>query len=161
PSPVPARPVLPLPRLLELAFVAVRRTFFNESPTARLDDFDVNTSTGVATGQIIGEDPDGDQLTYRVKTPPAQGSVTVGPEGKFTYTPPDGWTPATGGEVAFTIAVSDATSPHLHLFTGGGHEATYTVAFSYSDFNSAPVVQITSEALQADGSVKYTVTTSD
>ena len=71
--------MLPLPRLLELVFVAIRRTFFNETPTARLDEktFEVNTTTGVATGQIVGSDPDGDRLTYRLKTPPAQGGVEV------------------------------------------------------------------------------------
>ena len=164
PSPAaPTRPVLPLPRLLELAFVAIRRTFFNETPTARLDEstFEVNTSTGVATGQIVGSDPDGDRLRYRLETPPAQGHVDVRRDGTFTYTPPDGWTQTTGGDVQFTVAVSDATYPHLHLFTGGGHETTQTVTFSYSDFNAEPVVQVSDGAVEPDGTVKYTVTTTD
>lgn len=159
----PTRPVLPLPRLIELAFVAVRRTFFNATPTARLNGpVEVNNTTGVATGQIVGADADGDQLKYSVKTPPAQGSVEVGADGKFTYTPQDDWTPNSGDEVQFTIAVSDASStwPHLHLL-GGGHEATYTVTFSYAAVNHAPDVTVTGGDVQPDGTVKYTVSASD
>ena len=42
---------------------------------------------GVVTGNVGARDADGDNLTYTVTTPPSRGSVVVGPNGDFTYTP--------------------------------------------------------------------------
>lgn len=163
----PARPLLPVSRLIELASVAIRRTFFNQAPTAQLDtkSLQVDLETGDATGKIVATDRDGDALTYRVVNPPAQGgTVTVARDGTFSYAAPEGWA-HDGGTVNFTIAVSDETSPHLHLFDGGlfghGHVATVEVSYAVSPVNHAPVVTVTDGGVQPDGTVTYTVRTSD
>ena len=48
---------------------------------------DPNPQTGVVTGSIVASDPDGDTLTYSVTTAPTYGTVTLGANGSFTYTP--------------------------------------------------------------------------
>jgi hypothetical protein len=150
----PTSPLAPLQRLLELAFVAVRRTFFNRTPTATAS-FTFDPATAVAAGQIIGKDPDGDHLTYTLGTPPAQGSVDLMPDGTFTYNRAPGWVHDTGGSVDFTVVVSDASSPpHLHLYSGG-HATKVLVHYDIAQVNADPEVTITGVTQQADGSVKY------
>ena len=46
-----------------------------------------NAVTGVVTGSLNVTDPDGNPLTYTVASQPAGGSVTVTPQGTYTYTP--------------------------------------------------------------------------
>lgn len=48
---------------------------------------DTSTSIGTVTGIVTATDPDGDALTYRLKTGPAFGAVTVSADGQFRYTP--------------------------------------------------------------------------
>jgi VCBS repeat-containing protein len=156
----PTSPFAPLRHLLELAFVAVRRTLFNRTPTGEAK-FTVDSSTAVATGRIIGNDADGDQLTYTLGTPPAQGKVDLKPDGTFTYEPEEGWAHNTGGAVDFTVIVSDASSPpHLHLFSGG-HQNVVPVHYVFTESNAAPDVRITDVDSKPDGSITYTVTTVD
>jgi len=54
-------------------------------------------------GQAIGGDADGDTLTFAKASDPAHGSVTVNPDGTFTYTPGLNWT----GDDSFTYTVDD------------------------------------------------------
>jgi uncharacterized repeat protein (TIGR01451 family) len=52
----------------------------------------VNTTDGTSvTAPLNASDSDGDALTYAVETPPGNGTVSVG-DGRFTYTPDDGFT---------------------------------------------------------------------
>jgi uncharacterized repeat protein (TIGR01451 family) len=54
-------------------------------------------------GKVSANDPDGDPLTYTVSTPPAHGTVTMNPDGTYTYTP----TPGYNGPDSFTTTVCD------------------------------------------------------
>jgi VCBS repeat-containing protein len=51
-------------------------------------------------------DPDGDALTYGTTTAPAHGSVTVGPDGTYLYTPAPGYS----GPDSWGYEVCDATA---------------------------------------------------
>ncbi len=54
-------------------------------------------------GTASGSDPDGDPLTFAVKTGPAHGTVTMTPAGAFTYTPNANW----NGTDTFTYIAHD------------------------------------------------------
>ena len=125
----PSFPFVPTP-IFDAIFAFVRRiesTLSNQTPTATVDSS--QNGQGKVTGQIDGDDEDGDDLTYAVGTRPEHGDLVLDPEtGAFTYTPDP---PAAGGpaweEDEFTVLVSDNTSPHLHLFSSTGHTYEVTV----------------------------------
>jgi len=79
------------------------------------------------TGMVPGSDPDGDTLEY---TPgpkgPEHGTVTITPDGKFTYTPD----PDYHGPDTFEVVVED---PH-------GGKTTTTVTVNVTPENDAPKV---------------------
>ncbi|WP_273005175.1 Ig-like domain-containing protein, partial [Leeuwenhoekiella blandensis] len=80
----------------------------NEPPVA--NDDTVITESGVpATGNVLVNDfdPDGDTITVTGNTQPTNGSVTVNPDGTFTYTPELGFT----GEDSFEYTVCDDGAP--------------------------------------------------
>lgn len=58
----------------------------NQAPTAEVLVGAPN-AVGIIEGKVIAVDPDGDPLMYNVSSPPTRGSVTLKPDGAFTYTP--------------------------------------------------------------------------
>jgi hypothetical protein len=42
---------------------------------------------GSIAGQVIGSDVDGDTLSYALDGAPANGAVTMNPDGSFSYVP--------------------------------------------------------------------------
>ncbi|BBY89487.1 M4 family metallopeptidase [Mycolicibacterium tokaiense] len=99
-------PALPVPRLLEMMWVALRQTqsaWNNQRPTARptlsLGD------DGVVRGELNAVDLDDDALTYTVVTPARFGTVAIAADGTFTYTPRPGLKGITD---TFTVTIDDA-----------------------------------------------------
>jgi hypothetical protein len=101
-------------------------THANQPPVAGADSFDAvgNTelavstastqaSSLVATGSVLANDsdPDGDPIVAAFSSASAGASVTVNPDGTFTYLPPAGFT----GDDTFTYTVSD---DHGHTVPG-------------------------------------------
>ncbi|MBV5242381.1 tandem-95 repeat protein [Mycolicibacterium sp. PAM1] len=123
-----------------LAFVRreVQRTFFNSTPGAVADA--ATTSEGLPTRiTVLDNDTDpnpGDILTITDYTQAANGTVTLNPDGSFTYTPTAGFS----GSDTFTYTISDDASPwHSHglaSLLNGGHSSTATVTISVA---AAPV----------------------
>ena len=69
---------------------------------------------------------DGDELTYTVGTPPANGSLVLDPEtGEYTYTPNEDF----NGDDSFTVIVDD----------GNGGSTTVNVPVTVTPVNDAPV----------------------
>ncbi len=109
------------------------------TPTNRAPEFVSNEQstdedTGIVTGQLTYRDPDCDPLTYTGTTATA-GSVTVNPDGAYTYIPTDAarHAAAADGENvvrtdSFTITVTD----------GHGATATVTVTVRITPTNRAP-----------------------
>ncbi|VUZ25498.1 Uncharacterised protein, partial [uncultured Comamonas sp.] len=101
--------------------VKVVVTPLNDAPTAPPVDVSTKEDTPV-TGKVEGKDPDGDDLTYTEKTPPAKGTVVIDEKtGEFTYTPD----PGTSGKDSFEVEVDD----------GNGGKTTVTVTV---DVNGRP-----------------------
>lgn len=76
----------------------------NRPPVAVKDNFETKFNTAL-TGNVLhnDSDPDGDELTVLTNTHPANGTVTMHPNGNFTYTPNHGFI----GEDSFRYTVID------------------------------------------------------
>ena len=69
------------------------------------------TTGGAITGNVGATDPEGDPLAYTIKQQPISGTVTIGGNGTFVYTPDK---PMQAGDtVQFVVAVIDS-GMHLH-----------------------------------------------
>ena len=93
----------PIQSFIEGAALLIRRLLFNQAPIVS----PIQT-TGQAGGTIAGtigaEDPEGDPLTYGLIDAPQYGSVDIGTDGSFVYTPGADFT----GRDSFNVAVTDA-----------------------------------------------------
>ncbi|HSP28773.1 MAG TPA: Ig-like domain-containing protein [Ilumatobacteraceae bacterium] len=104
----------------------------NAAPVAGNDsystDVDVPLVRSAATGVLANDtDTDGDTLTVTVDTDVTNGTLTLNPNGSFTYTPDAGYL----GSDQFTYDVSDGL--------GGVDTATVTIEVLDPSVNSSPV----------------------
>ena len=94
------------------------------------------------SGQVVASDADGNPLSYTAGTAPAHGSVTVNPDGTWTYTPGSNF----NGTDVFTVTISD----------GQGGISTATVNVGVTAVNDAPVANNDSLSTTEDTAVTYT-----
>lgn len=94
-----------LSHLLQGSFLLIRRTLFDQAPTVT-----PRQTTGQLAGPITGSvgavDPENDKLYYQVVLQPRHGTVDVGADGTFTYTPGSDFS----GRDVFTVAAGDRKS---------------------------------------------------
>jgi len=75
----------------------------NKPPT--VPDYSFATSEGVPVGgTVVGTDPDGHRLTYKMYNGPSNGTLIVESDGSWVYTPFDGYT----GSDYFSVKVTDS-----------------------------------------------------
>ncbi|MEZ5209822.1 Ig-like domain-containing protein [Gordonia sp. (in: high G+C Gram-positive bacteria)] len=127
-----------------------RNYLHNRAPQAAVPTVGYDRSTGEALGRLNATDPDGDRLSYRVSSGPSQGSVTVGDDGSFVYTP-NADLRDSGGVDSFTVTISDESYPHIHGLHGlldlllihkqHGHSVTETVIVRVDADNKDPVIE--------------------
>uniref|UniRef100_UPI0025CE13BE tandem-95 repeat protein n=1 Tax=uncultured Pseudacidovorax sp. TaxID=679313 RepID=UPI0025CE13BE len=97
----------------------------NDAPT--VPDYTATTAEDTAVSdQVQGADVEGDTLSYAKGSDPRSGSVVVGNDGRWTYTPNRDF----NGSDSFTVVVSD----------GNGGTATSTVRLTVTPINDAPTV---------------------
>ena len=93
----------PLSDFVSGALLLVRRTLFNQLPTAHPYQFSTK-----ANGQLVGTlgvvDAEGDALTYSLSKVPQLGTVQIAPDGIWTYTPGPDF--AYGVPESFTVTVN-------------------------------------------------------
>lgn len=102
-------PVNDVTNYLEGALLMVRKTLFNYGPQVA-PSTPYTSGDGTVRGRIGGFDAEGDALTYRVIAGPTLGSVTIGADGGYVYTPGAGY----DGVDSFAVEVA-ATRPSLSL----------------------------------------------
>lgn len=91
---------------LEGALLMVRKTFFNYGPQIA-PSTPYMSGDGNIKGRLGGFDLEGDSLTYRVVEAPSFGTVSLGADGGYVYTPGLQY----GGTDAFTVEVASARPP--------------------------------------------------
>jgi VCBS repeat-containing protein len=93
-----------------LATVTITVTAVNDAPVAADDAYTTaeDTTLTVPTPGVLGNDtdPDSTTLTVAVVTGPSHGTLTLDPDGSFTYTPAANY----NGPDSFTYQASDGTS---------------------------------------------------
>ena len=108
----------------------------NKNPVASAVAGTPNSATGLVSGTVSATDADSDPLVYKVSASTAKGTVAVGADGRFTYTPTSAArhaaakltaTPADRTD-AFTITVSD----------GHGGSVAVPVSVAITPSNAAP-----------------------
>ncbi|MBI3503481.1 MAG: tandem-95 repeat protein, partial [Proteobacteria bacterium] len=105
--------------------IAVNVASVNDAPTTAGGTASGNEDTPI-TGHLAGADVDGDALTFSVPVSgaPQYGSVTVAPDGSYTYTPNANF----NGTDSFTYTVAD----------GKGGTTTGTIAIDVASVNDGP-----------------------
>ena len=115
------------------ATVTITMTGANDGPTATGDAYSTaeDTALTVAAPGVLGNDsdPDGDSLSAVVDSGPTHGSLTLNPNGSFTYTPAANY----NGSDSFTYRASDGTLT----------SSLATVTITVSAVNDAPSVTVT------------------
>lgn len=99
----------PIGSFIEGIGLLIRRTFFNQAPTVTPVQL-TGQLEGPVTGTVGAVDPEGDPIVYSITGQPLHGSITLGSDGSYTYTPGAGFT----GRDSFTVAATD-TGFHLNL----------------------------------------------
>lgn len=115
----------PVTDFLEGALLLVRRSLFNRTPTAAPYSY-LTTGSGQIVGTLGGADAEGDALSYSLARTPDYGTVQIGPDGTYTYTPGPNYA---GGDV-FTVEVRDGGFNILDPF--GSRTTQVTVAVPYA-----------------------------
>ena len=130
--------------------------FFNSNPTASPVQI-VQSREGVITGAVGADDVDGDGLTYQLTTAPVHGTVVVGADGWYTYTPSAALL-ATGGSDTFTVNVRDDGFRLPLVGTSGSVDVPVTVTVAAPggptiDLGDRPIRMV----LNPDGTRAYMV----
>ncbi|WP_290689202.1 Ig-like domain-containing protein [Aquabacterium sp.] len=128
------------------ATVSVTIAAVNDAPTAGNPGV-IGAEDTPITGQVTGNDVDGDTLSYTKTSNPTHGSVTVNSDGSFSYTP----TANFNGSDSFTVTVAD----------GHGGTVLSTVSITVTPVNDAPVSNSPSVSGAEDTVITGTISASD
>ena len=93
----------PLNELASGALMLVRRSLFNQLPSASPAQL-FTDAAGQVSGSIGASDPEGDALTYRLVQAPEFGLVQIAADGTYTYVPGSDYS----GSDTFVVGVSDS-----------------------------------------------------
>ena len=88
----------------------LEKLFDNESPTINPNPAENTVIDGNVVGTLNPEDPDSTRLTYTA-TRPEHGTVVIGSDGTFVYSPGESY----AGQDSFQVTISDARDGfHIH-----------------------------------------------
>ncbi|WP_255059507.1 Ig-like domain-containing protein [Mycolicibacterium arenosum] len=120
--------------------VTITITAVNDAPIAVGDTFSTDEDAAMA-GNVLGNDLDVDSpfLTTNLSSGPSHGSVILGPDGSFIYTPDDDFY----GSDSFTYTASDGTATSTPA----------TVTITVAAFNDTPVAAGDGYAVAENGTL--------
>ena len=134
----------------------------NHGPVAAEASHTYSDSTNTAlSGAVVASDADGNHLSFALGTGndgPQHGSVVLGLDGSFTYTPTTNWTGADhfnvlisdghGGTTSETIAINVAAPNHPPVIDAA--HTTATVAIDNVHANTSNMGQVTATDVDGD-----------
>ncbi|MEY9093453.1 Ig-like domain-containing protein [Paenibacillus sp. RC84] len=129
-----------------VANVTVTVTPVNDAPVAA-DQTDYTAEGTPVSGQIAASDAAGDALSFTLGTPPVNGSVVIGTDGAYSYTPNADF----NGTDSFTVTGSDGA--------GGTDSAVVTVPVV--PVNDAPILGTVNETTAEDTVLNGQITADD
>lgn len=137
--------------LSNVATVTITVTNVNDAPVAAMDSYSAGVGTPLtvsAANGVLANDTDIDSpsLVAILDTPPSNGSLTLNPNGSFTYVPDPGFI----GVDTFTYQASDG-----QVLSNSG-VVTITVS-PIANLNTPPVAVIDSYSLAEDSPLTTTV----
>ncbi len=112
-------PTNPITDFLQGAWMTMRRTFFNQAPTLNPSQTTGQVS-GTITGTLGAVDPESDPMLYGVLQNPQEGTVSLNPDGTYTYTPGSDF----DGRDVFIVAARDMATPALNVLDPFGNGIT-------------------------------------
>ncbi|HEY1026178.1 MAG TPA: tandem-95 repeat protein, partial [Pseudomonas sp.] len=120
----------------------------NDAPTASPSSISTDEDTAV-NGSVVGQDADGDTLTYSIVSgdEPKHGTVVMNANGTYTYQPGKDF----NGSDSFTVTIDD----------GNGGTTTSVVTVTVNPVNDAPVAANDSASTLEDNSVTIDVLAND
>lgn len=120
----------------------------NDPPNAAPDAF-AGSEDGIISGTLLANDTDveDDPLTVSIATSPAHGTLTIAPDGGFTYTPDADF----HGTDSFVYSIDD----------GNGGIDSAVVTLTVAAVNDAPVATGDSVTTNEDSPVTFAVTAND
>ena len=111
--------------------ITITVTGTNDAPVAQVATSTTDEDNSVS-GSVVATDVDGDALSYALASGPASGSVSMNPDGTYTYDPSGAFENLDTGDTAtdtFTYTVTDSE----------GVADTQTVTVTINGVNDAPV----------------------
>jgi gliding motility-associated-like protein/uncharacterized repeat protein (TIGR01451 family) len=122
------------PALCDTALLSFIVTGINDAPVAVQDDVEVTGDT--ATGNVLDNDsdPDGNQLTASLLAGPANGTVALDANGRFTYRPNAGYSGA--DSLRYRIcdngipSLCDTAAVYFNVNQGGGPRGAIGLAMA-------------------------------
>jgi Ca2+-binding RTX toxin-like protein len=103
------------------------------NPYGLASDITINVDQNATTSGTLPEASNGTFVTYKIKTAPAHGTLTLSPLGGYTYTPQRGY----AAEDRFVYTVSDAYGSNDYIGFVGVRQLPSTLAASEGNDNLA------------------------
>ena len=120
----------------------------NDAPIAGDDSFTIDEDYSLAAGVLSNSvDVDDDPLTVSLVDGPSHGTLTLDPDGSFTYTPAANY----NGDDSFTYTASDGTAT----------SNTATITITITPVNDAPVADNDSYSIGEDSTLTGDVLSND
>ncbi len=105
----------------------IQYTFSNNPPTANPAQSAGQSPTAVVTGHLNANTQTGAPLTYTLAHAPARGSVDIGPDGTYTYTPATDLA-LNGGTDTFSVRIDNGSAYRMTGVAGAIQRVLHSLA---------------------------------
>ena len=140
----------------DVATVTLTVNNVNTAPVSNADAYQLNENGSLtvdAAGGVLANDidPDGSPITARIRTQPSSGTLTLNPDGSFSYTPNPGFV-GTDSFSYFANDGSDTGFATVTLVVNAVNEAPTGVADAYAVTQNGSLVVHAAEGVLANDS---------